>query len=76
MALEPRLTRGVLRKERTCRVDPATLPDPNAKRLDYIFFSSGRFHSAETGQETAEWELKEANVGMTMRHPTLTLLAQ
>ncbi len=47
------------------------LPDPNAKRLDYIFFSSGRFHSAETGQETAEWELKEANVGMAMRHPTL-----
>jgi sphingomyelin phosphodiesterase 2 len=45
--------------------------DPNAKRLDYIFFSSGSHHDASAGGPTAEWELKTANVGMTMRHPTL-----
>ncbi|KAF2273943.1 DNase I-like protein [Westerdykella ornata] len=48
-----------------------SVSDPNAKRLDYIFFSSGRRHDPTTGQETAEWTLKDANVGMTMRHPTL-----
>ncbi|KAF2007905.1 DNase I-like protein [Amniculicola lignicola CBS 123094] len=48
-----------------------TVPDPNAKRLDYIFFSSGSRHDAATGTPTAEWTVKEANVGMTMRHPKL-----
>lgn len=43
-----------------------SVADPNAKRLDYIFFSSG----TSTGGD-GEWTLKEANVGMTMRHPTL-----
>ncbi|ORY01340.1 Endonuclease/exonuclease/phosphatase [Clohesyomyces aquaticus] len=37
----------------------STVDDPGAKRLDYIFFSG------------PGWSLKEANVGMTMRHPTL-----
>jgi sphingomyelin phosphodiesterase 2 len=59
------LTKGV-----NVQIDPA-VPDPNAKRLDYIFFGSGRYHNPETREETAEWELKEANVGMAMRHPTL-----
>ncbi|CAO2654462.1 Nn.00g111950.m01.CDS01 [Neocucurbitaria sp. VM-36] len=59
-----------LAKGENVQIDPA-VPDPYAKRLDYVFFSSGRYHHAETGEETAEWELKEANVGMTMRHPTL-----
>lgn len=50
---------------------PSSVDDPNAKRLDYIFFSSGEHHDATTGTRTAEWTLKEANVGMTMRHPKL-----
>ncbi|OAL44972.1 hypothetical protein IQ07DRAFT_521070 [Pyrenochaeta sp. DS3sAY3a] len=58
-----------LAKGENVQIDPA-VPDPHAKRLDYIFFSSGRFHNA-TGQEPGEWELKEASVGMAMRHPTL-----
>ena len=45
---------------------PPTVEDPNAKRLDYIFFSSG-----SCGPNTSEWTLKETNVGMTARHPTL-----
>ncbi|KAF2012155.1 DNase I-like protein [Aaosphaeria arxii CBS 175.79] len=48
-----------------------TVDDPHAKRLDYIFFSSGSHHDAATGENTAEWSLKDASVGMTMRHPTL-----
>lgn len=59
-----------LAKGENVQIDPA-VPDPYAKRLDYIFFSSGRHHDAVSGEETAEWELKEANVGMAMRHPTL-----
>jgi sphingomyelin phosphodiesterase 2 len=59
-----------LAKGENVQIDP-TVADPNAKRLDYIFFSSGRYHDADTGGETAEWELKDVNVGMTMRHPTL-----
>lgn len=50
---------------------PPTVDDPYAKRLDYIFFSSGSRHDATTGEPTSEWTLKEANVGMTARHPTL-----
>jgi sphingomyelin phosphodiesterase 2 len=45
--------------------------DPNAKRLDYIFFSSGMHRGAGTGEPSSEWQLESANVGMTMRHPTL-----
>ncbi|CAI6334615.1 unnamed protein product [Periconia digitata] len=48
-----------------------TVDDPNAKRLDYIFFSSGQHYDAASGERTAEWTLKDTNVGMTMRHPTL-----
>jgi len=50
---------------------PSTVEDPNAKRLDYIFFSSGSRRDTATGQQTSDWTLKEANVGMTARHPTL-----
>ncbi|KAL1794037.1 hypothetical protein ACET3X_007458 [Alternaria dauci] len=64
-AEQRRLTKG-----ENVQIDPA-VPDPNAKRLDYVFFSSGRYHNPETQEETAEWTLKEANVGMAMRHPTL-----
>ena len=59
-----------LAKGENVQID-AAVPDPNAKRLDYVFFSSGRYNNPETKEETAEWELKEANVGMAMRHPTL-----
>lgn len=59
-----------LKKGENVEIDPA-VDDPSAKRLDYVFFSSAQHRNAQTGQETAEWELKEANVGMTMRHPTL-----
>ncbi|KAL6707795.1 phospholipase C type enzyme [Coniothyrium glycines] len=58
-----------LAKGENVQIDPA-VPDPHAKRLDYIFFSSGRTLSKQ-GEETTEWQLKEANVGMAMRHPTL-----
>jgi sphingomyelin phosphodiesterase 2 len=60
----------LLAKGQNVQIDP-TIADPNAKRLDYIFFSSGRYHDASTNQETAEWELEKVNVGMTQRHPTL-----
>jgi sphingomyelin phosphodiesterase 2 len=59
-----------LAKGENVQIEP-TVDDPNAKRLDYIFFSSGRYHDAKTGDETAEWELADVHVGMTMRHPTL-----
>jgi len=59
-----------LAKGENVQIDPA-VADPNAKRLDYIFFSSGRYHEPDTGKETAEWELENVNVGMTARHPTL-----
>lgn len=64
-AHKKRLARG-----ENVQIDPA-VDDPNAKRLDYVFFSSGKYHHAETGEDTAEWELEDVNVGMTMRHPTL-----
>ncbi|KAH8689226.1 Endonuclease/exonuclease/phosphatase [Phaeosphaeriaceae sp. PMI808] len=48
-----------------------TVEDPNAKRLDYIFFSSASHQNLDTGKDTPEWDLEDANVGMTMRHPTL-----
>lgn len=52
-------------------IEPS-VPDPNAKRLDYIFFSSGSHHDPyDTEHHGAEWTLESANVGMTMRHPTL-----
>lgn len=58
-----------LAKGENVQIDP-NVPDPHAKRLDYIFFSSGRTQS-RAGDDIAEWQLKEANVGMAMRHPTL-----
>ena len=50
---------------------PLSVEDPYAKRLDYIFFSSGPRHEPATKDTIAEWTLKEANVGMTIRHPSL-----
>ena len=43
-------------------------PDPNAKRLDYIFLGNGIL-----GGEPAasNWHVKEIKVGMTERHPTI-----
>lgn len=64
-ALKKRLGKG-----ENVQIDPA-VSDPYAKRLDYIFFSSGSHHKEVTGEVSGEWELKEANVGMAMRHPTL-----
>lgn len=58
-----------LAKGENVQIDPA-VPDPHAKRLDYIFFSSPRMQSI-AGNDTDEWQLEDANVGMTMRHPTL-----
>ena len=59
-----------LKKGENVQIDPA-VDDPSAKRLDYVFFGSARHHDINTGEHVDEWELKEANVGMTMRHPTL-----
>ncbi|PGH06929.1 hypothetical protein AJ79_06402 [Helicocarpus griseus UAMH5409] len=44
------------------------LPDPLAKRLDYIFVGDGAFsHFASPRQ----WNIDSARVGMMSRHPTL-----
>ena len=59
-----------LAKGENVQIEP-TVDDPNAKRLDYIFFGSGSHHDAMDAETSAEWTLKEANVGMTARHPTL-----
>ncbi|KAG7006347.1 hypothetical protein G7Y79_00015g039370 [Physcia stellaris] len=42
-------------------------PDPRAKRLDYIFFSSGINRS---GSESP-WKVQSVKVGMTDRHPSI-----
>ncbi|EMC95862.1 hypothetical protein BAUCODRAFT_506706 [Baudoinia panamericana UAMH 10762] len=42
-------------------LDSNTMADPNAKRLDYVF----------TNAQTQGWQVVQAEVGMTMRHPTL-----
>ena len=49
-----------LQRGETIKVDPA-VADPRAKRLDYIFL----------GDALGEFAVKEVEVGMTMRHPTL-----
>ncbi|KAF2739504.1 DNase I-like protein [Polyplosphaeria fusca] len=51
-------------------IEPS-VQDPSAKRLDYIFFSSGEHRDPDSGEKTTEWGLEEACVGMMMRHPTL-----
>ncbi|KAK1028249.1 phospholipase C type enzyme, partial [Friedmanniomyces endolithicus] len=53
--------RRELEKGRDQEVDPE-VPDPRARRLDYVYFAS------PAGQR---WEVEDAEVGMTMRHPTL-----
>ncbi len=45
---------------------PGDTMDPRAKRLDYIFVSSG-----SRDGEPGGWTIKDARVGMTGRHPTL-----
>jgi sphingomyelin phosphodiesterase 2 len=50
-----------LEKGRDRIVDPQTV-DPKARRLDYVFFTS---------QEGHKWDVRDVQVGMTMRHPTL-----
>ncbi|PSK46529.1 hypothetical protein B9Z65_5497 [Elsinoe australis] len=40
-------------------------PDPNSQRLDYVFFGGDREGQA------GNWEVKDVNVGMMERHPTL-----
>ncbi|MCJ1317320.1 phospholipase C type enzyme [Xylographa vitiligo] len=52
-----------LRKGERINVDDKT-EDPNAKRLDYIFFGPG------SGRER-EWRVETSRVGMMLRHPTL-----
>lgn len=47
---------------------PLDTLDPKAKRLDYIFASTGY---NETTPEKGGWAVKTAKVGMTERHPTL-----
>ncbi|PVI00535.1 DNase I-like protein [Periconia macrospinosa] len=59
-----------LAKGENVQIEP-TVDDPNAKRLDYIFFSGGPQYDVTNGEQTTEWTLKDATVGMTMRHPTL-----
>ncbi|KAK0830737.1 phospholipase C type enzyme [Friedmanniomyces endolithicus] len=59
-----RWSRGMrreLERGRDHEVDPE-VPDPRARRLDYVFFAS------PAGQR---WEVENVEVGMTMRHPTL-----
>lgn len=56
-----------LAKGENVQIEP-TVDDPFAKRLDYIFFGSGSHPDMAPG---SEWTLKDANVGMTARHPTL-----
>lgn len=55
---------------------PLDTPDPRAKRLDYIFASTGIISRAAaiesaTPSAPAAWVVKTACVGMTSRHPTL-----
>ena len=45
---------------------PLDTPDPKAKRIDYIFASTGDVTALGGG-----WVVKSAGVGMTARHPTL-----
>lgn len=59
-----------LAKGENVQIEP-TVDDPNAKRLDYIFFGGGLQHDATPGDRSSEWTLKDANVGMIARHPTL-----
>lgn len=59
-----------LAKGENVQIEP-TVDDPNAKRLDYIFFNGGSQQEATNGGQSSGWALKDARVGMTMRHPTL-----
>ncbi|KAJ5102638.1 hypothetical protein N7532_003167 [Penicillium argentinense] len=44
------------------------VPDPRAKRLDYIFVGDGGYAPKFP---PPRWSVESANVGMTQRHPTL-----
>ncbi|KAL9098554.1 MAG: hypothetical protein Q9163_005811 [Psora crenata] len=43
-------------------------PDPNAKRLDYIFVGNG---TTRGNTLNAQWYVQDVKVGMTERHPTI-----
>lgn len=43
-------------------------PDPNAKRLDYIFVGNG---TLDAGPNTPQWRAQDIKVGMTALHPTI-----
>lgn len=45
-----------------------TTPDPNAKRLDYIFVGNGIHKGSSSGPK---WHVHDIKVGMTERHPTI-----
>ncbi|KAK0658747.1 Inositol phosphosphingolipids phospholipase C [Lasiodiplodia hormozganensis] len=46
-----------------------TVEDPRAKRLDYVFFSSGE--NSPSANNDTDWVLDKVDVGMTQRHPEL-----
>lgn len=46
-----------------------TVEDPRAKRLDYVFFSSGE--TSPSANNDTDWVLDKVDVGMTQRHPKL-----
>lgn len=60
----PKDKRARLAKGEECPVDPST-PDTDGQRLDYIFVSERAESSG------VRWNLKDAEVVMTQRHPTL-----
>ncbi|KAF2147207.1 uncharacterized protein K452DRAFT_293669 [Aplosporella prunicola CBS 121167] len=66
-----------LEKGEPIEIEP-TVDDPRAKRLDYIFFSSGEQSPVAPTSGTdplqtskGAWGLETAKVGITGRHPTL-----
>ena len=44
-----------------------SIPDPRAKRLDYIFFSNG----IKRPTTKSDWKVQSVRVGMTDRHPSI-----
>lgn len=62
--------RKTLRQEGHVAVD-GNLPDPKAKRLDYIFVGDGGCDTKGPASSSWKWHIECARVGMTERHPTL-----
>ncbi|MDI1489880.1 MAG: phospholipase C type enzyme [Ramalina farinacea] len=63
----PKSRQKRLFKGESITVDDST-PDPNAKRLDYIFVGEERHLRVA---KSTRWEVRSVNVAMTERHPTL-----